>query len=289
MKNKFILIIFALIAVAAFSVGMNVDIFSQNNTSDENHSQIALVGMFITDEYLKGNYTAVLKEFSQTDEDTKETVTHKEYVFPDLEGYPFFHCEIEDTNGNYGFCHTNGIISDVINAVNITETGEENSITGTLYINKTDTVLYANPVYQDGNGKVWLEPGTGIGADRYGSSSIKLGNSVTVKKGKTTETKTYNAELKIEYAELVKELYVSEMDKDDGFIKKTVFPAEDIPSEYTVSTNAAYIVVNTVYYDVEGNLQEKRSVYSPSDSDFSYMTVSNDGIGTKRCSEIIWQ
>lgn len=288
MKTKFICIILAVITAAAFIFGISSDVTLATEINESHFSEAALVGMVVTKEYLPSKLDAVLKEFTETDEETGEVYKHKEYVFAGVKGFPFYHCEIDDINGDYGYLHTDGIISELNNMTNFSDDGEENIITGTLYTSKTDGVFYANPVYQSEDGKVWLEPGDGIAASGYGSASIKLGNEIKVTTGKKTEIKKYEAELKIEYADPVKELIISEMDENDVLIKKTAYSPEEIPAEYTPSESTKYIIVNTVYFDVEGTLQEKRNAYDETETEFDYMEISEDGIGMKKCSEIIW-
>ena len=152
----------------------------------------------------------------------------------------------------------------------------------------TDKIFYANPVYQDNSGNVWMDPGDGMNVSASGSSSIKLGNEIKATAGNKTTAKKYTAELKIEYANPVKELMISEMDKNDRLIKKENYVPENIASEYKPSEDAEYIIVNALYNDSENNLQEKRDAYGRADSEFSYMTVNEDGIGINKCSEIIW-
>lgn len=288
MKNRYICIILAIIAVIAFAFGAVSDISLTSEATEESGFEPALVGMFVTTYYLPGRLDAVLEELSITDIETGAQSRHKEYVFSGVEGFPFYHCEIEDKNGNYGFLHTNGIICDVKNIINVTDTAEENIITGTLFTVLTDKIFYANPVYQDNSGNVWLEPGDGMNVSASGSSSIKLGNEIKATAGNKTTAKKYTAELKIEYANPVKELMISEMDKNDRLIKKENYVPENIASEYKPSEDTEYIIVNALYNDSENNLQEKRDAYGRADSEFSYMTVNEDGIGINKCSEIIW-
>lgn len=288
MKTKLICIIFAAITVIAFIFGVTSDMTIAYENTEDFYSEPALVGMFVTTEYIPRKLDAVLKEFSETDNETGAEHKHKEYVFKGLEGFPFYHCEIKDINGDYGFLHTDGIICDVENIMNMSDETEENKITGTIYTIKTDGIFYANPVYQDKNGNVWLEPGNGMNMADHGSAAIKLGNEIKTTTGGKTKIKKYEAELKIEYAEPVMEIIVSEMDEKDVLIRKTAYTAEEIPLEYTPSENTEYIIVNTVYLDVEGVLQKKRAAFDSSDSDFPYMKIDENGIGIKRCTEILW-
>lgn len=288
MKTKFICIIFASIAVIAFIFGTASDISLSSGAAKNNESEAALVGMFVTKEYVPGRINAVLEEYTDIIEETGEKVTHKEYVFKNIEGFPFYHCEIQDINGDYGYLHTDGIVSDINSLTNVSDNGEENIITGTLYTVDTDGNFYANPVYQSEDGKVWLEPGDSIGASGYGLVSIKLGNEIKVKTGKKTTTKKYEAELKIEYADPVKELIISEMDENDVLLRKTSYNPAEIPTEYSPQKSTEYIIVNTLYYDVEGTEQQKRNAYDETDTDFTYMEIRDDGIGFNKCSEISW-
>lgn len=288
MKTKFIYIILAAVAVVAFIVGTVSGVSLSSDEESGNSGKAALIGMFVTKEAVYSRLDAVPEEYTEINDETEEKISHKEYVFKNIEGFPFYHCEIKDSNGNYGLTVTNGVISDVNNIFNLTDTAEENIIKGTLYTTNTNGVFYANPVYQDQDGNVWLEPGDGLGASGYGSASIKLGNEIKVTTGNNVTTKKYEAELKIEYADPVKELIISEMDADDVLIRKTTYLSGDIPAEYKPSDNTDYIIVNTVYYDVENVLQEKRNVYDRTDSEFSYMNINEDEIGIKKSSEIIW-
>ncbi len=288
MKTKKVFVILAVLTVAAFVFGAASGISLSSYGEKENNKDVALIGMFVTKDYLNGRIDAVLEEYTEVDEDTGEKLTHKEYVFMNTEGFPFYHCEINDDNGNYGFTFTDGIISDVNSISNISDDTEENIIEGTLYTVNTDGIFYANPVFQNQKGEVWLEPGDGFSASGYGSSSIKLGNEIKITTENKVSVKKHEAQLTIEYADPVKELIISEMNEKDVLIRKTIYPSDEIASEYTPSEEACYIIVNTIYYDVENALQEKRNVYDKTDDSFSYMSIREDGIGIKLCSEIMW-
>ena len=112
-----------------------------------------------------GRAYAELRESPYTSEETGETHSTWNYVFPGLDGISFFKAEVTPPD-EYSF-----IASFVENGVCDAHfsVGNDSTLEGTLYLAVTDTstTIYINPVYQSSNGSVFVTTGEGYSTSAY--------------------------------------------------------------------------------------------------------------------------
>ncbi|MBQ1967463.1 MAG: hypothetical protein II356_05750, partial [Clostridia bacterium] len=214
MKIKAIAILIALCILAAVISG-----FQLKKPEAENKSTLGdrLIGTLITTEglntfdmeaYLNENIGEIVKGENQTveiedkqdynnkiyarqvtEEDTTEDgekITHKEYVFDDINGYWIFDAKIPatETEESYTCLCSKGGLSNIQSNVHHTDNGvEELELIADIYYSfeKWGTVFYMNPVYQEADGDIYVVEGMGhsvtgdkgsIGSDSKGSQTL---------------------------------------------------------------------------------------------------------------------
>ena len=226
MKIKIISIIIALCVLIAALSG-----FQLKKPEGESKSTLGdrLIGTIITteslntfdmEEYLNENIGNIVKDKNHTvniedkqnymgkiyarqvvKEDTTkdgEKITHKEYVFDDIDGYWIFDAKIPstETEESYTCLCSEGGLSNIQSKVHHTDNGiEEIELTADIYYSyeKWGTVFYMNPVYQEGDGDIYCVEGMGhsvtgdkgsVGSDSVGAmTSVAWVFSGSVKDG----------------------------------------------------------------------------------------------------------
>ncbi len=316
MKTKTIIALTALIAVIAFAVGATglIDLSSDENQDNSTQQRDLMVGVFVTTEYIdlfdiegylkdnidniagsetyiqnsigyEGRIYAVLKDETFTDELTGETVTTKEYVFEDLEGYPFFHCEITDENGTYGSTMSDDVFSNSHFASNYTDNGEEQSLEATIYYTdklKSD-VFYLNPVYQASDGRVYLMSGSGISSQGGGMTSSQLQDEVTVTADGKETTKKTTVKVNFEHVSPTKEILVTHMDSSNNKIRTDSLLPHELPVEFFPERGTDFLIVETVSED-----GSERKIISKDETYFDVLKTRADGICIIAAVNIKW-
>ncbi len=283
MKIKAIAILIALCVLAAVISG-----FQLKKPDDENKSTLGdrLIGTLITTEglntfdmeaYLNENIGEIVKGENQTveiedkqnynnkiyarqvtKEDTTEDgekITHKEYVFDDINGYWIFDAKIPstETEESYTCLCSEGGLSNIQSKVHHTDNGvEELELIADIYYSfeKWGTVFYMNPVYQEADGDIYVVEGMGhsvtgdkgsIGSDSKGSQTLT--DKITV--NENGEETVYQSKVTINYIPVyvpVKTEFVF-MNDDNKAISASEFNTHQVPSELSIPEGTEYVII----------------------------------------------
>ena len=283
MKIKVIAILIALCILAAVISG-----FQLKKSDSENKSTLGdrLIGTLITTEslntfdmeaYLNENIGEIVKGENQTveiedkqnynnkiyarqvtKEDTTEDgekITHKEYVFDDINGYWIFDAKIPatETEESYTCLCSEGGLSNIQSKVHHTDEGvQEIELIADIYYSfeKWGTVFYMNPVYQEADGDIYVVEGMGhsvtgdkgsIGTDSKGSQTLT--DKITV--NENGEETVYQSKVTINYIPVyvpVKTEFVF-MNDDNKAISASEFNAHQVPSELSVPKGTEYVII----------------------------------------------
>lgn len=283
MKIKIIAILIALCILAAVISG-----FQLKKPEAENKSTLGdrLIGTLITTEglntfdmeaYLNENIGEIVKGENQTveiedkqeynnkiyarqvtEEDTTEDgekITHKEYVFDDINGYWIFDAKIPatETEESYTCLCSEGGLSNIQSNVHHTDNGvEELELIADIYYSfeKWGTVFYMNPVYQEADGDIYVVEGMGhsvtgdkgsIGSDSKGSQTLT--DKITV--NENGEETVYQSKVTINYIPVyvpVKTEFVF-MNDDNKAISASEFNTHQVPSELSIPKGTEYVII----------------------------------------------
>ena len=323
MKIKIISIIIALCVLIAALSG-----FQLKKPEGESKSTLGdrLIGTIITteslntfdmEEYLNENIGSIIKDKNHTvniedkqnymgkiyarqvvKEDTTkdgEKITHKEYVFDDIDGYWIFDAKIPstETEESYTCLCSEGGLSNIQSKVHHTDNGiEEIELTADIYYSyeKWGTVFYMNPVYQESDGDIYCVEGMGhsvtgdkgsVGSDAKGSQTLT--DKITV--NEDGEETTYQSKITINYIPVYvpyKTSFVF-MNKDNKAISASEFDTHKIPSEIRVPKGTEYVIL--LQKSDEGNETDvvgKGSEYA------EFLFEENDGICSLGSVNLIW-
>lgn len=283
MKIKVIAILIALSILAAVISG-----FQLKKPEAENKSTLGdrLIGTVITTEslntfdmetYLEENIGSIVKDENHTvnaedkkaynnkiyarqviKEDTTEDgekVTHKEYVFDDINGYWIFDAKIPstETEESYTCLCSEGGFSNVQSKIHHTDNGlQEIELIADIYYSyeKWGTVFYMNPVYQESDGDIYCVEGMGYSVsgdkgsiDGNSSGSQTLSDKITV--NENGEETVYQSKVTINYIPVyvpVKTSFVF-MDEDNKAISEAEFNTHQVPDELNVPKGTEYVIV----------------------------------------------
>ena len=184
-----------------------------------------------------------------------EKITHKEYVFDDIDGFWIFNAKIPstETEESYTCLCSEGGISNVKSNVHHTDTGlQEIELNADVYYSyeKRGTVFYMNPVYQESDGDIYCVEGTGYAVsgdkgsiDGTSIGSQSLNNKITVKDN--GEETVYQSKVTINYVPVYvpSQIEFVFMNEDNKAIKEENFKPENVPEELTVPKGTEYVIV----------------------------------------------
>ena len=105
------------------------------------------------------------------------------WQFEGVEGFAFFSVVVTDEHGSYSTMVNDGL-ADGSYAVHETDEGTSTDISCTLYVQPAEQICwYFNPVYQDGDGRVYLLPGSGTSMSGDNPPGMQISQTLT---GRTT-------------------------------------------------------------------------------------------------------
>ena len=323
MKIKVIAILIALCILVAVISG-----FQLKKPDSENKSMLGdrLIGTVITTEslgtfdmeaYLNENIGSIVKDENHTvniedrrdynkkiyarqviKEDTTEDgekITHKEYVFDDIDGYWIFDAKIPstETEESYTCLCSEGGFSNVQSKIHHTDNGvEEIELIADIYYSyeKWGTVFYMNPVYQESDGDIYCVEGMGYSVsgdkgsiDGNSSGSQTLSDKITVKEN--GEEVTYHSKVTINYIPVyvpVKTEFVF-MNDDNKAISESEFNTHQVPAELNVPEGTEYVII--LQKSEEGTITDvigKNCEYA------EILFEENQGICSRGSVNLIW-
>lgn len=312
MKNKWV--IGAFIVIAIFIYGFFGTPLAKKESTAKNQED-RLIGVFVTTTYLdlfdfEGYMNEHIDEFMKkgshviTDQSDYEgriyaTVVKGEvpdYEFPGIEGIPMIMASVTDEEGESYLVHgkvEDGLI-DMHLYANYSDTGEKNTIEGTIYYTtmQDNLVFYMNPVYQTVDGQVYVTTGQGVSTGGVEGEGVKvthtIESSVEVKEGKKTKTDTISIKLSIEAKYPVRSINVICMNENHELIQSSEYSEGMMPTMYEVAKDTAYLVVEETKVREDGTPILTRTVYDPDDDFIEYYAVITNGICDKKQIELSW-
>lgn len=224
-----------------------------------------------------------------------------EISFGDLDGISMFTPLWESENGEtYRGTVCTEEISDPDFRYNVTDDGDENIVSGKVYILAgkfgDDRVYYANPVYQTEDGEIYVTCGHGFSSSGGSSEGVNFSSTVS---GETTVTengkaKTEKSSVTVQYKVINEPVRFTfcQMDQEHQVIKKGNYRPEEVPEQIHAEKDAAYIVVEMEKEGTEGEKIVSREVYDQKADEDTWLTTfcaREDGIVVEQETKVIWK
>lgn len=242
-----------------------------------------------------GRKYATLIEQTLTNVDAGEEHIVEDFVFEEIEGIPLFTATIWDEERVDSSRHTtsdDGISNGHTN-FSVTDNGETVELEGTVYMstNRSDNIVYFNPVYQSTDGRVYLTSGSGMSSEGAGEEGALFGKTMesTTTIAENGKSKTVEISVKISMGTMhpPQKISVLQMDEHNALMSKEDFQPNEMPEELTTNPNTDYLIVETHKIDYEGNAFTQREIFSEKDESFSTFSERDDGICVKKWTQII--
>ncbi len=320
MKTKAIALVAIIVALIGFALGFFGAVeMKADETQKAKNSKDLLIGCFITTEYLdlfdveeylednisvvmnSNNIMADMAEYenriyaklvdkSYTNEETGEEITTAEYVFEDLEGYSFYDCYIKAEGDSEGYrtLIQNGGICDIHVSNDFGDSYENMTLKGTIYTLQSDVMFYYSPVYQSEDGSVYLVSGTGSNVSGD-SMSHSMKDEVTLTTDGETITKKNEVIISVEKADDIKEIELTELDKNNLIIKKENFTPKTLPEKYKPQKNTESIIITQTSVASQDNVIVSRNIVNKGEENFEVLTGYDEIVCEKKDVEMIWQ
>lgn len=224
-----------------------------------------------------------------------EKITHKEYVFDDIDGFWIFDAKIPstETEESYSCLCSEGGISNINSKVHHTDNGvEEIELTADIYYSyeKWGTVFYMNPVYQESDGDIYCVEGMGYAVsgdkgsiDGTSSGSQTLNDKITV--NDNGEEIVYQSKVTINYIPVYvpSQIEFVFMNEDNKAIKEETFKPENAPEELTVPKSTEYVIV--IQKNEEGSITD---VIGKNCENAEFIAEDNDGYCSLHSVNLVW-
>ena len=224
-----------------------------------------------------------------------EKITHKEYVFDDIDGFWIFDAKIPstETEESYSCLCSEGGISNINSKVHHTDNGvEEIELTADIYYSyeKWGTVFYMNPVYQESDGDIYCVEGMGYAVsgdkgsiDRTSSGSQTLNDKITV--NDNGEEIVYQSKVTINYIPVYvpSQIEFVFMNEDNKAIKEETFKPENVPEELTVPKSTEYVIV--IQKNEEGSIAD---VIGKNCENSEFIAEDNDSYCSLHSVNLVW-
>ena len=207
---------------------------------------------------------------------------------------------------------SNGCISDAHTHVKSTDHGDSIELSCTVYFDPyfipTETItdgatglemehiaFYTNPVYQTPEGDVYVTSGMGnsysvtkdMGMDTF-SSSTTLTDSVTeTVNGISSETEN-KVIVNYQGVRIAQSITVLEVNANDKLLRRKSYLPAEFPTELTVGTDTAYVIVETLSTDSEGTETVSRQICSTDHPDecFEVFVPAENGFAIKQTTKV---
>ncbi len=246
----------------------------------------------------KQNYNNKIYARQVTKEDTTEDgekITHKEYVFDDIDGFWIFDAKIPstETEESYTCLCSEGGISNVNSKVHHTDNGlQELELIADVYYSyeKWGTVFYMNPVYQESDGDIYCVEGMGYAMtgdkgsiDGNASGSQTLTDKITV--NEDGEEIVYQSKVTINYIPVYvpSQIEFVFMNEDNKAIKEENFKSEKVPEELKVPKGTEYVIV--LQKNEEGSLAD---VIGKNCENAEFIAEDRDGFCSVHGVSLVW-
>ncbi len=278
--------------VGIFVTTEYLDLFDMEGYLNDNIKNFKGGNIFVGADAKKnmGRIYATLSERILTNEETGETSTTEEYVFP-IEGISYFTATVLPMSGRSSY-HTS--ISDPAISDGHTSFGNDSTaLEGTIYTSISEKALtfYFNPVYQSTDGRVYLTAGTGMTAPMDGEGtemSQSMDATTTVTENGKAVTKSFSVKLSVSSMFAPEKIVILQMDTDNKVASCSEYAPDALPKSITPEQRTAYIIVETHKKNAEGTTIVSRNIYGHDMKSIETFSARSDGICVKQWVQIQW-
>lgn len=264
--------------------------------------QDRMIGVFITREYLdlfdfesylEDNLNTVINSGGEIAPEDMEKYGGRLYAEKTDEGYDFgiegmgaFCVQGEQDGVPYSASYSIGPMSLNLHST-VTDEGTEWDYSATVYVHCGGLeAFYTNPVYQDGEGRVYLTAGAGISSEIVDGSSMSQAMNSEYTISAEGETQTYSMRVEVTFmgAELPGSYRVLYMSKDSELLRAEDYTPETLPEELRPCEGAEYLIIETLNQD---NVA-RQVVSRDEDSCQIFAPTEMEDIITQRWTDVLW-
>lgn len=240
------------------------------------------------------------KLYAEIDKSGGEEPSDWQVSFGDIRGISFFSPFYTDAAGaeGWGSVCSEGICDTKIN-VNISDTGEELSLSGTLYIlpgmADEEIAYYANPVFQTADGRIYAVSGSGFSTS--GDTSEGEAFSTTLS-GETRSTengtvKTEKSSVTVNYETMNKPVKITlyQMDAEHSVLRQEIFMPGELPESIAPEAGTEYILIETEKEGLSGEPAITREIFAQSEAEDSALRTfyaAENGVIAGQDTQVIW-
>ncbi len=188
----------------------------------------------------------------------------------------------------------NGWLTDLHQGITSRDDGEALSLEATLCLtdDNADAVLYLNPIYQGGDGRVYATKGNSCvypleAEGELGSFSIDEAVEVVENGKKRTRETTVKIRVRTQApAESVTVLWMS---GDNRVIDRATYDAGAMPDALTVGKDAQYMMVESRCRGGAGSKPVRRALAQRGDAYLETFVDAGNGLCAARQTELTWE
>lgn len=248
------------------------------------------------DEKLNYNNKIYARQVIRTDSaDNGEKISHKEYVFDNIDGMWIFDAKIPETETeeSYTCLCSEGGISNIHSKIHHTDAGvTEIELTADLYYSyeKWGTTFYMNPVYQEADGDIYCIEGTGYAVsghkgsiDGNANGSQTISDKITV--NENGEEAVYKSSITINYIPVYipEEITFIFMNDQNEAISEAFYAPADVPDKMNAPKGTEYIIL--LQKSEEGSIPD---VIGKNCENAEYIAEDKNGICSVHSVTIMW-
>lgn len=210
------------------------------------------------------------------------------YTFPGLDGVAIYSVLAKDPEGGQD-CWTSGEGDQAWMHVSYgVEDGQDSiEITADLYVSDQVSrhAMYANPMYQTEDGRVYLCSGTGASGDLREGATLSQTVEETTTLTENGETEQVRCKVTVSMTAIppAETIRVVQMSQGNAVLAAQDFPADQVPTEFTPDRNTAYLLVESRSGDTVS-----RELYDREEESFRAYQGSETGFFSWTNTDICW-
>lgn len=315
-KKKLLLSFYALavIFLLVFLAGLRG--LSLRNEKLEGKASAAndrLIGVFITTEYLdlfdmegylSDNLSRIMNSSNIT-LDASESSAYQgriyatkisdgpdaDWSFPDLSGIRFFSVSDSATETPTSYMISDPGISDAYTHYTETDTEHGVDLEATVYLMPASaSVFYINPVYQDGDGAVYVTSGNGVS---MGDSWVE-GAAFSTKLEATSESSNSIQErtsisIRLKTCNLPDSFTILQMSEQNTPIAEASYAPDALPDSFAFSAETAYVLLEAHTSSPDGTSASTRQLLQRTEDTLCFKVPLKNGLCESRYAAVTWE
>lgn len=286
--------------IGVFVTYEHLDLFDMENYLNDNISKFSKGGNMVingADDKYNNRLYATLVEEELTAVESGEKQSMFSYVFEGLDGISMFASTITDpiTGDSYSSTSSDNGISDSKYHLKSGDSEEEIELEGTIYVasGEISNAFYINPVYQSGDGKVYLQSGQGFMVSGDNNEGGVYTHTMVDSTSRTENKKTtqYTASIKLSFATInpTEKVVIYQIDSKNNTISNNEYLPSSVPQEIMPEKSCEYFIVESHKKALRGERQVDRQLFSKNDDEIYYFVKANNGVINKSYSTILWE